>query len=150
MVEKTASMPLGIVLRRQPGVTRWARWVWRAVAVLPGAAPADWRELRREGDAVEYHAATLTLHLHRADTEGYRVALGNDPPSVYVVLRESEDPDNPAPLVVHSVTASPFDAQDYTDSGEEIVEPVAMPDALAAWVHRFVEQHHVDTPFVKR
>ncbi|MEO1919686.1 MAG: DUF3305 domain-containing protein, partial [Paracoccaceae bacterium] len=22
-------MPLGIVLRKSPGVTRWAKWVWR-------------------------------------------------------------------------------------------------------------------------
>ena len=33
------TLPLGIVIRRQPGVTRWARWAFRAVAVLPGAAP---------------------------------------------------------------------------------------------------------------
>ena len=89
MTERSISLPLGVVLRRQPGVTRWARWVWRAVAVLPGAGPADWRELRREGEAVEYHAATLTLELHRAETEAYRVALTNDPPCVYVVLREA-------------------------------------------------------------
>jgi len=150
MTDRTASLSLGIVLRRQPGVTRWARWVWRAVAVLPGAGPADWRELRREGETVDYHAATLTLTLHRAETEAYRVALSNSPPSVYVVLRAAETPDAPAPLTVHCVTASPFEAQDYTDSGEEIVEPVAMPPALIAWVREFADRHHVDTPFVKR
>jgi len=154
MTERSISLPLGVVLRRQPGVTRWARWVWRAVAVLPGAGPADWRELRREGDAVEYHAATLTLELHRAETEAYRVALSTEPPSVYVVLREVEDPaeeaQTGAPIRVHCVTASPFEAQDYGDSGEEIVEPVAMPPALVAWVRDFVEQHHEDTPFRKR
>ena len=51
-----AAMPVGVVLRRTPGVTRWAKWAWTAVAVLPGAGPGNWRELRREGDAVEYHA----------------------------------------------------------------------------------------------
>jgi len=63
------TFPLGIVLRRAPGVTRWADWTWTAAAVLPGAGPADWRELRREGAAVEYHAATLTLELHGAETD---------------------------------------------------------------------------------
>jgi hypothetical protein len=152
MTDRTATLPLGIVLRRQPGVTRWAKWVWRAAAVLPGAGPADWRELRREGLAVEYHAATLTLELHRAETEAYRVALSTEPPSVYVVLRESEDAAEgaDAPLTVHRVTASPFEAQDYGDSGEEIVEPVPMPPALVAWVRDFVEAHHVDEPFRKR
>ena len=149
MKEITATIPLGVVLRRQPGVTRWAHWVWRAVAVLPGAGSAVWHEMRREGEAVEYHAATLPLELHRAETEAYRVALSNEPPSVYVVLREAEDAGEQE-IRVHCVTASPFDAQDYLDSGEEIVEPVPMPPALVAWVARFVDAHHEDTPFKKR
>ena len=37
------TVPLGIVLRRAPGVTRWAKWVWTASAVMPGAGAADWR-----------------------------------------------------------------------------------------------------------
>jgi len=150
MPETSISMPLGVVLRRQRGVTRWAAWVWRAVAVLPGAPRADWRELRREGEAVEYHAATVTLELHRAETEAYRVALTNDPPCVYVVLREVDGSEPDPPMRVHCVTASPFEAQDYGDSGEELVEPVAMPPALIAWVRDFVEAHHEDTPFRKR
>lgn len=158
MVEKSQALMLGVVLRCQPGVTRWARRIWRAVAVLPGAGPADWRELRREGEAVEYHAATCRLELHRAETEAYRVALSNDPPSVYVILRpvepDEEDVDGSAQdapdMVVHSVTASPFEAQDYGDSGEETVEPVPMPPALVAFVSAFVARHHADEPFVKR
>lgn len=149
LVEKTATLPLGVVLRKQPGVTRWVRWIWRAVAVLPGAAPAEWHVMRRDGEAVEYHAATLPLELHRKETEAYRVALSNDPPRVYVVLRPNETGDG-EDMVVHCVTASPFEAQDYLDSGEETVEPVSMPPALIAWVSRFVERHHEDTPFVKR
>ena len=47
-------IPLGVVIRKSPGVTRWAKWSWAAVAVLPGAGPAQWTELRREGDAVDY------------------------------------------------------------------------------------------------
>ena len=69
MALERASMPVGIVVRRTPGVTRWAKWAWKVVAVLPGAPPANWRELRRDGEAVEYHAATLTLDLWSTDTE---------------------------------------------------------------------------------
>lgn len=149
VTETTATIPVGVVIRKQPGVTRWARWIWRPVAVLPGAPPADWRELRREGEAVEYHAATLTLEVHRAETEGYRVALSREPPSVYVVLRPSE-PGAAMPVDVFLVTASAFEAQDYLDSGEEIVEPVPMPPPLIAWLSEFVSRHHKDEPFVKR
>ena len=87
LAQRQTSIPVGVVIRKQPGVTRWAKWIWRAVAVLPGAGPAEWREMRRDGEAVEYHAATVDLEVHRKETEGYRVALTNDPPSVYVILR---------------------------------------------------------------
>lgn len=144
------SIPVGVVVRKQPGVTRWAKWIWRAVAVLPGAGPASWNELRRDGDAVEYHAATCDLVVHRKETEGYRVSLSTDPPSVYVVLRPSEDPDAEHDVEVFRVTASAYEAQDYLDSGEEIVEPVPMPVQLIAWVTSFVDVHHVDEEFHKR
>ena len=112
------TLPLGVVVRRTPGVTRWAAWAWRVAGVLPGAPQADWRELRREGDAVEYHAATVDLTLWAAETEAYLTALSESPPCVYVVLRDTDARD--APMEVLLATASPFEAQDYADSGEEI------------------------------
>jgi hypothetical protein len=142
-------MPLGVVLRRLPGVTRWAAYSWKAVAVLPGAAQANWQELRREGDAVEYHAATLTLDLHGAETEAYLHGLSAEVPSIYVVMRECAGGDAD-PLDVILVTASPYEAQDYTDSGEEIVEKVPMPAGLMAWVQDFVTAFHQDEVFIKR
>ncbi|MEM7524254.1 MAG: DUF3305 domain-containing protein [Pseudomonadota bacterium] len=150
MTEKMISMPVGVVVRRTPGATRWAPYAWRAVAVLPGAGPADWRELRREGEAVEYHAGTVEMALHRADTEAYLVALSNDPPTIYAILRENDDPDAAHELVVSAVTASPYEAQDHTDTGEEIVEALPAPPGLIAWIREFVERHHVDDVFVKR
>ncbi|WP_089877621.1 DUF3305 domain-containing protein [Citreimonas salinaria] len=141
-------MPVGIVLRRAPGVTRWVPWVWTATAVLPGAGPADWKVMRREGETVEYHAATLTLELHGADSEAYLHGISAHVPSLYVVMRESTEDE--CPLDVALVTASPYEAQDYTDSGEEIVEKVPMPHGLIAWVRDFVEEFHQDEVFVKR
>jgi len=141
------SMPLGVVVRRLPGVTRWASYSWKATAVLPGAGPADWQELRREGEAVEYHAATLQLDLHGAETEAYLHGLSAAEPAIYVVMREG---DSKQPLDVLLVTASPYEAQDYTDSGEEIVEKVPMPAGLIAWVHGFVTAFHKDEVFIKR
>ena len=56
------SMPIGVVVKRQPGVTRWAKYAWKATSILPGAGDAHWRELRREGDVVEFlsYEGTLT------------------------------------------------------------------------------------------
>tara|TARA_R110000868_G_scaffold36287_3_gene129004 strand:- start:3938 stop:4507 length:570 start_codon:yes stop_codon:yes gene_type:complete len=143
------TLPVGVVLRRTPGVTRWARWSWKATAVLPGASDAQWRELRREGEITEYHAATLPLELHGAETEAYVHGLGAEVPCVYVVMRPiAGATDRPFEMLL--VTASPYEAQDYCDSAEEVVEKVAMPQGLEAWVRDFVEQFHQDEVFVKR
>lgn len=141
-------MPVGIVLRKTPGVTRWVPFNWTASGLLPGADPASWRELRREGEAVEYHAATLPIELHGAETEAYLHGLQAEVPSAYVVMRPAETGD--APLDIVLITASPYEAQDYTDSGEEIVEKVAMPLSLMAWVQDFVDRFHEDEVFKKR
>lgn len=135
------------MIRRVPGVTRWASHVWKAIAVLPGAQDATWKELRRDGKAVEYHAATLPLELFRTDTEAYLHGLSAKVPAIYVVMREGEDDQ---PLNVVLVTASPYEAQDYADTGEELVEKVPMPEGLAAWIRDFVELHHEDEIFIKR
>lgn len=145
--EVSISMPLGIVVRRMPGVTRWAAHVWKAVAVLPGAGDAHWKEMRRDGDAIEYHAGTLTLELFRTDTEAYLQGITSRTPSIYVVMREAEDD---APLDMLLATASPYEAQDYADTGEELVEKVPMPEGLVAWIREFIERHHEDEVFVKR
>jgi len=145
--EKSVSLPLGVVIKRTPGVTKWAKHVWRAVAVMPGAGPASWKELRREDDAVEFHAATLPLELHRTETEGYLHGLSAKDPSIYIVMREGE---SDAPLDIALVTASPYEAQDYADTGEELVEKVPMPEGLAAWIRDFIELHHEDEVFIKR
>ena len=48
------------------------------------------------------------------------------------------------------VTASPYEAQDYADTGEELVEKVPMPEGLVAWIRDFVALHHEDEVFIKR
>lgn len=149
-ITRKVSIPLGVVVRRTPGVTRWARHAWKPVAVLPGAPPADWRLLREDGEAREYHAATVALELHRAEVEAYQVSLAMTPASVFVVLRAADSREAPHEVQVHSATASAYEAQDYLDSGEEIVEAVPMPEGLEAWVRDFVDRHYEETTFVKR
>ncbi|WP_241524071.1 DUF3305 domain-containing protein [Oceaniglobus indicus] len=141
-------MPVGIVLRRSPGVTRWAAWAWRATDILPGAGPADWKVLQQMGDETLFHAATLPLTLYVSDTEAYVHELQSRTPSVYVILRNGSD--RTRPLNAVRVTASPYEAQDYSDTGEEIVEKVAMPKPMHTWIEAFVARHHEEETFVKR
>lgn len=55
-----------------------------------------------------------------------------------------------APLDLVLVTVSPYEAQDYADSGEEIIEKVPMPPALRVWLQDFVDANHHEEPFKKR
>ena len=147
-MEKTLAIPLGVVLRRSPGVTRWAKWAWKAVAVVPGAREAGWTVLREENGVTEYLARVVTLELHATEVESYRTSLMMRPPSVFVVL------DKHAPTAqgidVHVVTASADIAGDYTDSAEVEVEPVAMPAGLVGTIRDFCEAHFRETEFKKR
>lgn len=144
---RLARLPLGVVVRRSPGATRWAKWSWWVTAVLPGTGPADWKVMRSDAGVTEYHAETPMLELHRAVVEGYTVALAMSPPSVFVVLRPAGGDTRPA---VHAVTPLAYEAQDFTDNAEDIVEPVAMSSALHAWVADFAAAHFQAEPFVKR
>lgn len=147
--ERSQSMPVGVIVRRRPGATRWAKWAWQAVGVHPGAGPGHWTEIRRDGEVVDYHAATVTLELHRAETEAYLVALNGRPAAVYVILHPNPAAPEGRPDVV-KVTASAYEAQDYGDNGEDIVEPVALPEGLEAWIGDFCHRHHAEEDFVKR
>lgn len=142
-----STIPIGVVLRRAPGVTRWQKWTWTASNVLLGAGASNWRVLREEGDVTEYHAATLALELHGAEAEAYLHGLTAQVPCVYVIMRPGTD-EHPFDIVL--VTVSPYEAQDYTDSGEEIVEKVAMPAMLVSMVQSFVDEFYQEEEFIKR
>ncbi|MBB5720409.1 hypothetical protein FHS72_000013 [Loktanella ponticola] len=143
------SIPVGVVIRKSPGVTRWMKWAWRAVGILPGAPPADWAVLHRDGDVTEFHAATLPLELYVSDTEAYVHELQTREPSLYIVLSPNTA-SREMPWKVTLVTASPYEGQDYCDSDEVMVEKVAMPEGMKAWVADFVSRHHEEEAFVKR
>lgn len=61
-----------------------------------------------------------------------------------------DEPEDDRPLNALLVTASPYEGQDYADTGEEIVEKIPMSEGLIAWVRDFTLKHHRDEAFVKR
>ncbi len=149
-MEARESMELGVVVERRDSQSRWQDYDWYAVAVIPGAPPVDdWRMLRAGPAWVQFHAATLEMELHRKETEAYRLNLSGEPPVIYVVLRH-EDEAGDHEVEPFLVTASPYEAQDLLDAGDDIIEGVPMPEPVIAFVRDFIEQHHVDVPFVKR
>ncbi len=143
------AIPLGVILTcKQPSIA-WADPVWRASGVMLDIPPGpDWRELTRGEGYTQYLTTRAQLELFRKETEAYIANIHSTEPALYIVLRESDSAG--APMDVHLVTASPFEAQDYTDSSEETVERVAMPAPLLEMVEAFIAAHHVEEKFRKR
>ena len=145
--DRSITLPLGVVVKRTPGVTRWQKWAWTVSDLLPGAGPAEWKLLREEGDVSEFHIGTLPLTLWRTDAEAYRIALSEKVVCAYVVL---EPTGGDHPLSLKRVTADPNEAMQYAEGGDDLVEKGPMPPALIAWVQEWVDQHFVEEPFKKR
>mgnify|MGYP000194579407 FL=1 len=141
---------VGAVVRRSPGVTRWAKEIWKPVAVIPGAPDAFWKELVREGEVVDYHAGTVTMELFRADVEGYLVSLNMSSPSAWIIMDRDITSQSPSGWMVSTITANAHEALDSLDSGESIVEAVPIPESMAAWIKEFVDMHFIEEPFKKR
>ncbi|MHA1598715.1 MAG: DUF3305 domain-containing protein [Alphaproteobacteria bacterium] len=144
------TMPIGIILERRDSEHPWQDHQWQLAGILPGGEPRDDWQILRQGDGwIHYYAGTLVIELFRRETEGYKVNLSNDPPLVYVVLRDGDDDDAPE-INPFMATVCPYEAQDYQINGEDRVYGVAMPPEIIAWLSDFIERHHVDEPFVKR
>ena len=150
MVKDSQSMPLGVVVERREIDNPWCDHTWRPVAVIPGAPEIEDWHLIREGEGwAHFHAGTLSLELFPREAEGYRLNLSKPTPAVYVVLRVGEEAEDHE-VEPFLVTACPYEAQDYLDAGDEIVEGVAMPDPVIAWLQDFVDRHFREERFVKR
>ena len=145
------SIPLGIVVEKRDSTHPWADAIWMPVSVFLNAEPeAKWQEMMKSPGCIRYHAGTLLLTLHRKETEALRSNLMLAVPELYIVLQEDEDPHAEFPYFAHAITASAYDAQDMLDAGDDIVEKVAMPESVAAFIQAFVEEHHMDEEFIKR
>lgn len=143
-------LPVGIVAEKRRIDHPWQEFRWLPVAVVPGVAVCDGWTKTDHGDGFEHYLiGTLPIEIFRKETEAYKVNLSSERPSVYVVLRAAEDEDDPEIRAVFA-TVSPYEAQDFLDTGEDIVEPVPLPEGMIAWLQSFIDQHHVDEQFKKR
>lgn len=149
---REVSLLLGVVVEKRKSSHPWADWNWKPIAVFAASErdTNDWTVMREGEGYVHYHCGTLPLELHRRDTDALRLNLMLEVPEIYVVLRNNEDEAGEFPYRPFLVTASPYEAQDFTDAGDDIIEKVAMPEQVAAFIQAFVEEHHVEEEFKKR
>ena len=143
----SARTQVAVTVERRNSATAWITESWRPLDVIaePPAAAEAWVLLRR-GDGFEHYLANdIPLELHRSDLASYRYNLGGIDPRLYVVLRKTEDGAR-----VQMVTAAPDQAQAMSESGEDVVDGLPMPEAIRAWIEVFCACHPPDEPMRKR
>lgn len=147
-VPPDARIEVGIVVERVRAESQWTDYLWRPVAALAGQPNTPpWTAIREDGDRTTFYAGPAQIDLYRSETTNYRDNLATGTPQIWVVLRETgAEP----PYSVFLVTADPAEGEAMTEAGDDIVEPVPMPDPVRDAVEAFVAEHHVERTFFKR
>lgn len=141
------SMPVGVVVDRIKADSQWIDYIWQPMAVLVGEPDAKpWTQLSGDDDRASFYAGRTAIELYRSDSANYRDNLMGDS-KLWVVLTPSEsDP----PYTLFMVTADPTEGEAQTETGVNLVETVAMPDAVRDVLELFVAEHYVEQTFYKR
>jgi hypothetical protein len=142
------SIPVGVLVERHKAASPWLDFVWRPASVLEGVPSATpWTALREDGGVTTFYAGPGVIELHRTETANYLSNLRSSAPALWIVLRPTGmDP----PYDVLAVTADPAEGEAMTEAGNDLVETVPMPPAIAGVLEAFLAEHHVERPFYKR
>ena len=147
-VQPLKRIPVGIIVERRRAKSHWIDYVWRPLSALedvPETAP--WTKLAGDQELATFYVGSAEVELYPSETTNYRDNLATGTPQLWVVLRRTE---TEPPFVLHTVTADPAEGEGYTQVGDDLVEPVPMPDSIADAVAAFVAEHHVERVFFKR
>ena len=134
------------MVERSKGAGPWTDFLWRPVGVLSGVpeTPA-WTKLSDDGERATFYAGAADVELYRSEAELPR-ELERDAAALGCAA-----PDRcRSALTLAGVTADPAEGEAWAGVGNDIVDSVAMPDAILQAVADFVAQHHVEHTFGKR
>jgi hypothetical protein len=142
------AIPVGVVVERRKARSAWVDFLWRPVSVFAGKpTAAPWTPLDTEADTTLFFAGQAVIELHRTETTNYRDNLASRTPALWIALRPVA---SERPYEILTVTADPAEGEAFTDAGSNLVEAVPMPPDVVEVVVKFIAQHHVARPFVKR
>jgi hypothetical protein len=143
-----ARITVGVVVERRKARSMWVDFLWRPVSIFvgnPSAAP--WTPLDAESDTTLFYAGQAVIELHRTETTNYRDNLASGAPALWVALYPAA---SEQPYDILAVTADPSEGEAFTDAGSYLVEAVPMPSEVVEAIVQFLDEHHVERPFVKR
>jgi hypothetical protein len=143
-----ANIAVGVVVERRRAKSAWVDFLWRPVSVFAGTpSAAPWTPLSAQAETTLFFAGEALIELHRTETTNYRDNLASGAPALWVAMHPvASEP----PYELLAVTADPAEGEAFTDAGSNLVEAVPMPPDIAEAVARFIAEHHVERPFVKR
>ena len=141
-------IPVGVVVERRKAQSPWIDFVWKPATVLAGLPDAvPWTVLASDDDGATFYAGPAAIDLYRTETSNYRDNLASGAPLLWIALRPTGvEP----PYDIVAVTADPAEGESLTESGNDLVDVVPMPEPVRAVVEAFVAEHHVERPFYKR
>ncbi len=143
-----ACITVGVVVERRKAISAWVDFLWRPVSVFVGSpSAAPWTPLAAEAETTLFFAGEAVIELHRTETINYRDNLASGAPVLWVALQPVA---SERPYEILAVTADPAEGEALTDAGNNLVEAVPMPPEIAEVVVRFIAEHHVERPFLKR
>jgi hypothetical protein len=138
---ETRSKRVAVVMQRRSVDSPWQSQVWEPVGVLTGyEGQAQPRIIVQDPSITQWLYPGLDIVLQRSEAEGYFHNMSTAAPNVFVLWRAEDDR-----AVPHYVTVSYDEASRWMDGGAQ-VDPVAMPQAMRAWVREFVERHYRPEP----
>ncbi|QID16324.1 DUF3305 domain-containing protein [Nitrogeniibacter mangrovi] len=112
---------------------RWITHRWSLVGMHVGSAPPP-----LENQVV---VSGLTLTLHGEEADGYYMNVTADEPSLFFMVRPSDDSDPDSAPTVIEVSANFYEASRWMDSGEA-VERLPLPADWARAIEAFARDHY--------
>lgn len=142
---------VGVIAEKRKARSEWAEDYWVPTAIIEGHVHHKPGEMMRQTETgTMYFMGFSEIYCHAKEAEAYVHNFESEIPAIYIILRPDDEDEHPLPWYVHTVTVSPYEAQDFADSSEEIIERVAMPMSIATALMDFTDTHHEDVPFKKR
>lgn len=146
-------MTLGLVVERRRSSHPWSveagqEFSWLPVQVLSEPpATASWTALDGNDELMRFYAGQVILSVYSTDTANYRDNLASGLPKLWVAMLRSDG--DPA-LDIVAISADPAEGEAWTEAGRYLVETLDMRDEIAAELARFIADHHVERPIIKR
>ncbi len=153
------NIPVAVLLERRWLDNPWQDEEWHACAVVMEAGQAhDDHASQKEGGFVHSWQVAADIirvpadpiEVHAKEVEGCRVNLESAQPVLWVIIDPEGEDGSVMPVQVQRVTASAYEAQEYLDAGDLIVDAVPMPEEIRERLVAFIAAQPDPEPFRKR